>query len=187
MIRYGISVLANNTLGLMGVLIVAYFIGALTTTLAMSIVLLALRPHAGGAHCSSSLNCNLFGYVLLPLFGYGALWLSKWSFSIQTVYLMVCAGVGLIWISLKAPFFVQSKPRAEVKGKKLKVRALMLASFIFSISLVLLFLKQGQWALGLASGLLFQGLSLSPLGVKTIEGLDNFVNRNILSKGGEPE
>ena len=182
-ISYGLSVLANNILGLLGVLLVAYLMGAFTSTLVMSTILLLLRPNAGGAHCSSSFNCSLFGYVFLPLFGYGALSLSLCPLSIQRIYIIACFCLSLTGIVLKAPYFTQSKPRAETRNKELKTRALIIAIIAFVVALIFQFIKMHEWAMGIATGLLFQGLVLFPLGVKGIQYLDNLVNRIFFSKG----
>lgn len=183
-ISYGIFVLTNNLLGLLGVLLIAFLLDILIPTLAMSITLLFLRPSAGGGHCSSSLNCNLFGYILIPLFGYGAFWASQCCLHFKYLFLVGCACWGLIWIILQAPYFTQSKPRAETRGKTLKVRASLLALIAFLVSVVLLSTGRNEWAMGIAVGLFFQGLMLSPIGVKALRYLDERVNK-ILIKGGE--
>lgn len=183
-IKYGLSVLTSNLLGLFGVLLIAYILGVFIPTLAISVVLLFLRPNAGGGHCSSSLNCSLFGYVLIPLFGYGAFWISQGSLYFQFIFITGCACWGLTWIILRAPYFTQSKPRAEARDKKLKVRASVLALTAFLISVALLAVARNVWATGIAAGLLFQGLMLSPAGVGALQFLDNFAS-NIFKKGGE--
>jgi accessory gene regulator protein AgrB len=185
-ISYGVSVLISNILGLAGVLLIAYIFGVLIPTLAILIVLLILRPNAGGAHCSSSFNCNLFGYAFIPLFGFIAFWLSRYSPFTKNICLTICSIAGITWLTLKAPYFFQSKPRAEARNKKLKTRAITLAISFFFAALIFRVFSKDEWAMGIAVGLLFQGFMLSSLGIKVIQSLDKIVNRTILlKKGGE--
>ena len=181
-ISYGLSVLAGNIIGLAGVLLIAYLLGALRPTMVMSFVLLMLRPGAGGAHCNTTVNCSLFGYVFLPLFGYGAFWLSHCPVHIQSISLLSCALPGFIYIALKAPYFTQSKPRAEEKNRILKTRALVMATAAFLAALIFLIVARYEWSMGIAAGLLFQGLVLSPLGVKDISYLDMLLSRITLKR-----
>lgn len=178
-------VLVSNVIGLAGVLIVAYFIGAFIPTLAMSVILLILRPNAGGAHCNNSFNCSLFGYIIMPLLGYGAFWLSRCPLYVQVIFLVGSACSGLIWIALKAPYFTQYKPQAEARNKKLKIRSAILAAVAFVVALGLLKMGRDTWAMGMATGLFFQGLVLSPAGIKGILYLDKFASKVIPGKGGE--
>lgn len=185
-VSYGLYVLASNIIGLAGVLIAAYLIGAFVPTLAMSIVLLILRPNAGGAHCSNSFNCSLFGYIIMPLFGYGAFWLSRYPLIVQVIFLIGSTFFGLTWIALKAPYFTQSKPKAEAKNKKLRIYSMVLAAAVFLVALGFWNMGWGAWAMGMTMGLFFQGLVLSPAGIKGTLSLDNFASRVISGKGGEP-
>jgi|GEM_PF-1060032 accessory gene regulator protein AgrB len=174
-ISYGLSVLTSNILGIAGVLFIAYMWGAFISTLALLITLLLLRPNAGGAHCSNSFNCSLIGYVLLPLLGYGAFWFSSFPLSIQRIYIVACACLGLTGIFTRAPYFTQSKPRAEIRSKKLKTRALIIAMISLVVALIFNIIARHEWAMGIATGLLFQGLVLLPPGIKVIQYLDNYL------------
>ena len=149
-ISYGLSVLVSNLVGLIVVLFIAYLIGALIPPLAMVTALLLLRPNAGGAHCSSSFNCNLFGFIFIPLFGYGSAWLVKCPPAVFYIYFL--AAVLLVWggILLNAPYFTQVKPRAEARRKKLKYRSLVIASLLSAISFGLLILHKINWGVGMA-------------------------------------
>ncbi len=183
-ISYGLSVLISNLFGLVVVLFVAYLIGSLVPTLAMVVALLMMRPNAGGAHCSSSFNCNLFGFVFMPLLGYGAAWLVKCPPAV--IYMYFTAAVLLLFggILLNAPYFTQVKPRAESRRQSLKYRSLIIASILSAISLVALTLHKSNWGVGIATGLLFQGIMLLPPGIRGIQLLDGLLNNIVLKKRG---
>ena len=176
-ISYGLSVLVSNLVGLIVVLFIAYLIGALIPTLAMVTALLLLRPNAGGAHCSSSFNCNLFGFIFIPLFGYGSAWLVKCPPAV--IYIYFLAAVLLVWggILLNAPYFTQVKPRAEARRQRLKYRSLMIATLLSAISFGAVILRKDNWGVGIATGLLFQGIMLLPPGIKGTQLLDSLINR----------
>lgn len=172
-VDYGLSVLISNTLGIAVTLLIAHVMGSLIPTLAMIATLLVLRPSAGGAHCSSSFNCSLFGYILIPLFGYGALWLSRQDPPVyQYIYLICCALTVVLGIAMNAPYFTIDKPRAVARRKQLKARALALALLAALTSAALLLYQETQWSMGIATGLLFQGAALSGPGIKGIQFFD---------------
>lgn len=185
-IGYGLSVLASNLFGLAVVLFIAYLVGAFVPTLAMITALLMLRPNAGGAHCSSSFNCNLFGFVFMPLLGYGSAWLVKCPQAV--IYLYFATAVLLVFggVLLNAPYFTQVKPRAEARRHRLKYRSLVIASVISTLSFTALILNNNNWGVGMATGLLFQGMMLLPPGINGTQLLDGLLNRIVLRKGGEP-
>ncbi|HOL15948.1 MAG TPA: accessory gene regulator B family protein [Bacillota bacterium] len=183
-ISYGLSVLVSNLIGLIVVLFIAYLIGALSSTLAMVAALLLLRPNAGGAHCSSSFNCNLFGFIFMPLFGYGAAWLAKCPAAVIYTYYLTAVILACWGILLKAPYFTQMKPRAEARRKKLKDMSLIIASLISAISLVALILHKNDLGIGFATGLLFQGIMLLPLGIRATQLLDGLFNNIVFKKRG---
>lgn len=185
-ITYGLIVLTHNLIGIIVVIAISYFTGALRSTVAMVATLLILRPSAGGAHCSTSFNCNLFGYIIMPLLGAGAFWVSGLSSGCQSLFLIFCLITALIGMALKSPFFIQIKPRAMLRSKILKTRAIILALLLTITSVTLLLIAEYQWSMGIAMGLLFQGIMLLPPGVKGALLFDNIVNL-ALSKGGEKE
>lgn len=150
----------------------------------MVLTLLLLRSSAGGAHCNNSYNCSLFGYIFMPAFGYVALVFSGYSVTFQCIYLSGCSTLVLFGVVLNAPYFTQDKPRAVARSKQLKTRALLLALLSSVIAMILLYIGKLQWSMGIATGLLFQGIMLLPLGVKTVAWFESFVNK-LLLKGGE--
>ncbi|HOB29374.1 MAG TPA: accessory gene regulator B family protein [Bacillota bacterium] len=183
-VSYGLSVLASNLFGLAVVLFIAYLLESLVPTLALVAALLFLRPHAGGAHCSSSFNCNLFGFVFMPLLGYGSAWLAKCPPAVA--YLYFAAAVLLVFrgILLNAPYFTQVKPRAEARRQRLKYRSLAIAAALSALSFMALILNNNSWGVGVATGLLFQGMMLLPVGINGIQLLDGLLNRVVLRKRG---
>lgn len=175
-ISYGLSVFLSNLFGLIAILAIAYLIGAFTATLAMAAVLVMLRPNAGGAHCDSALNCNLFGCLFIPLLGLWANWLSSYSFQAIFVYMLVCSCFSALGIYLKAPYFTQDKTRAKARRKKLKMYALMLVVLASLAAVVLLISGKKIWSTGIATGLLFQGIMIFPAGIAITGFLDSLVN-----------
>lgn len=182
-ISYGLKVLFYNLTGLLAVLIAACFLRVVIPTLWLVVVLLLLRPSAGGAHCSNAFNCNLFGFIFIPLLGYGAAWLSNCSIIINYLYLALAGLIALFGISLNAPYFTQSKPRAEVRRKKLKGRSLIMTTLIVMVAAAFLYLGLNDLSMGMATGLLFQGMMLLPPGLKITGYLDNLLNIVFLKKG----
>lgn len=83
----------------------------------------------------------------------------------------------LVGIALKAPYFTQSKPRAEIRRKKLKGRAFVFALIAALISALLMVNLKLQWSMGIATGLLFQAIMLLPFGIKGIQLLDNLLDK----------
>jgi accessory gene regulator B len=175
---YGLNVLLSNLLGIAVTLVIAYVLGIFSPTAAVVLTLLFLRTSAGGAHCSSSLNCSIFGYVFIPLLGYWAFWLSSVGAPIiHAIYLISCGLLALVGIALKAPYFTQSKPRAEARRKILKRRAFMFALIAALTSALFMANMKLQWSMGIATGLLFQAIMLLPFGIKGIQYLDNLLDR----------
>mgnify|MGYP003790185805 CR=1 FL=1 len=175
----------SNFMGIAVVLIIAWFIGSFCPTFAMVLTLLLLRSSAGGAHCRNSYNCSLFGYIFMPAFGYIALLFSGCPMSLQYVYLTGCSTVVMLGVVLKAPFFTQDKPRAVARSKQLKIRAGLLAIFSLIAAIVLLYFKETKWGMGIATGLLFQGVMLFPPGVKAVSLFESCVNKLSLRGGGK--
>lgn len=138
--------------------------------------LLLLRPSAGGAHCGSSFNCNLLGFLIIPPLGLLSARLATGNTSVQLVFLGLALMVSLAGMIKNAPFLSREKPRAENRRKQLKTRALMLAVLVFTAALWLVCLGHSAWSTGLAAGLLFQGFMLLPPGISLVQKFDNFVN-----------
>lgn len=181
-ISYGLSVFLSNLFGLVAILVIAYLIGAFASTSAMVTVLMLLRPNAGGSHCDSALNCSLFGCLFIPLLGLWSNWLSSHSFGISFAYLLVCSVFSVLGIYLKAPYFTQDKTRAKARSKKLKIYALLLAVLAFLASVTLLVNGNRKWSTGIATGLLFQGIMIFPIGATITGSLDSLLS---FIKGGE--
>jgi accessory gene regulator B len=176
-INYGLVVLMNNTLALVIVLSIAYVIKAFAPTVAMVVTLMLLRPSAGGAHCNSIFNCNLFGIVFVPLFSYGAVLFLKSPAILIYLYMGLSVLIALIGIVANAPYFTQKKPRAEVKSKTLKVRAIITLALASIVTTVLLFFDKANWSIGISNGLLFQGFMLLPLGIRCTHTVDLFITK----------
>lgn len=183
-IAYGLTVLLNNTFGFLGVIAIAYFLGAFMPTLLICITLLLLRPAAGGAHCSNPLCCNLFGFIFIPLIGAGVVYLANCAPAVTYFYIFVATIIALYGISLNAPYFTQEKPRAESRRSFLKTYALMATVLLFAFALILIAYKSVLFGLAISTGLLFQGIMLLPPGIKGTMFLDNLINRKVLRKGG---
>ena len=186
-VGYGLALLLHNLAGLAAVLVIAYFLGALPSTAALALTLLLLRPSAGGAHCGSSFNCSIFGYLFMPLLGLGASWLASRAAGLQLGFLGAAFLVALSAMVKNAPYLTREKPRAAARRRYLKIRALLLAVLISALSMGLLFWGWVPWSMGLAAGLLFQGLMLLPAGIYCVHWFDILVNTIITKLGGEPQ
>lgn len=168
------------------VLAIAYLIKAFVPTIAMVFTLILLRPSAGGAHCNSIFNCNFFGIVFVPLFSYGTVWFLKCPAPLIYSYMGLAALIALVGIAINAPYFTQNKPRAEAKRQALKVRAFITLIIAFATAIVLLFFEKGRWGVGIANGLLFQGIMLLPVGIRGTQTIDLFITKIVNKmRGGE--
>lgn len=184
-IQYGLSVLLVNVLGLAAVLIIAYLIGILVPTLAIASTLVLMRPNAGGAHCHSPLNCNMFGLLFMPLLGYAVVLLTGLPERLSIIYLLLAFSVAVTGIHKNAPYFTRDKPRAARRMVVLKRRSFLLAGLLFIASGILFVFDYASWSIGLATGLLWQGLMLMPAGIGIVHALDRLFSRVFYRKGGD--
>jgi accessory gene regulator protein AgrB len=184
-VAYGLTVLLNNLSGLVLVLLFACLLKVFSATAALAAALLLLRPAAGGAHCSSSFNCSLFGYIFIPLLGLAASRLAAAPGEIRLICISAAFMVALGGIIKSAPYFTREKPRAWNRRKQLKGRAIFIAVLVFGFSIGLSLWGHAAWSMGLGAGLLFQGLMLLPAGISFVRGFDFLVDAIALKLGGE--
>lgn len=184
-IKYGITLILSNLVGIVGVLTVACLSGVFYPTLVVMVTLVLLRPAAGGAHCANSLSCNIFGIIFIPLLGYLVTMLARLPVSIQYIYLVAMTALAICGIAVNAPYFVQSKPRAENRRKALKMYSIIMVFLLLVAAVILLQNKASYCGIGIATGLLFQGSMLLPFGIKGTLFLDNLLSKVILRREGD--
>jgi len=150
-------------------------------TLIIALTQMVLRPSAGGAHCSSPFNCNFLGFAIMPVLGYGVSLFLHAAETYKLIYITVAFIIGLYGILKSAPYFTQNKPRALSRNRLLKNRSIVFSLIIYILSSVFIFFSIDVWSLGMSTALLWQGVMLLPVGIRSINSVDSFLNR-LLSK-----
>lgn len=176
-IKYGLSVLLSNTIGLVAILGVAYLLGVVQPTLVILIVLLLIRPSAGGAHCSTPLNCNFFGVLTLPVLGLLVTMMLALPLKYLYIFIAVAFMLSVYAIFKNAPYHTQLKPKVLERRRELKRRTLALAFFFTIVSIFCTVFGKELWGLSIAAGLFWQSLILLPSGIKTVNVFDTMLSR----------
>lgn len=159
---------------------VAYFLGVLKVSLIISLTAYILRSFSGGGHSKSPVTCIVLSVAYVNI---AAITVIKYcSLLTNTQALagtLVLLGIGVILIKFYAPADTPQKPIiSDAFRKKLKKK-----SYIFLFTLMVLLVidynigfQFPELYLAVFAGLLWQLLSITPLGYIGLHRLDSIVD-----------
>ncbi|MGI6143130.1 MAG: accessory gene regulator ArgB-like protein [bacterium] len=175
-IEYGLVIALSTLAGLGLLILVAAALGLLFPTLLVLLAAGSLRLSAGGAHCSAPWRCNLLGVLVFPALGYTVSVLSAYKTPAILVYVILSLTIAVGTVFWQAPVLTANKPLSALRRQRLCLRAR--ATVLGVSALALFFLSRGfdQAAIGLATGLLWQGFTLLPLGWQVIGSFDQLLS-----------
>jgi accessory gene regulator B len=159
----------------------AAVLGVLLPTLMVLFTAGGLRLSAGGAHCSAPWRCNLLGVLVFPLLGYLVVAVSAWE-PAQIWWYVPLALLGAVGAVLgRAPVLTANKPLSVGRRHRLRHRSRAKVLGFSALVLVLLSQRLTLAAVGLSTGLLWQGFTLLPLGSWLIGSIDRLFMRLVHS------
>lgn len=189
-IEYGLIAIFQSILILSFVLVLGAILNIFMEAVILSFAVSILRKYSGGTHASTSMSCALVSVVFC--LGGGLLMRSISETGILPVYLYAIDSIVFIFafiISLRnAPVDSPNKPiRTERKKHRMKMTTLVILSFYFLISLILLYQSRSpifvSWLLCLLLSVIWQVSSLTKPGKIVLEGLDHLIGKTF-TKGG---
>lgn len=155
---YGLELIISDIIAIFIVMIAAVFTNTVLYTITLLLVFASIRLQAGGFHASSHLKCNLLFFaayaVSVLLVKFIPINITKYLISIMNV-------ISIIEIIMYAPVAHPNKPVSKTKKKKCRYRSLIMA-IVFSVASIILSLclPMSQYAIAIALGLFWVGLSI---------------------------
>lgn len=161
--RYYIEVCFVGFFNLVKVCLFSILFQTVLETFIVYLILVFLRPTAGGWHAKSKILCNLetiFFYVLFPF-------LLNYTHMEYSIFIkLLVAFVLIIIFSLYAPQGTEIEPVKEENRLELKMRSLIR----LVILLILFFILPNDLAQNILYGLIIQAILIIPISKKIIEG-----------------
>ena len=184
-LAYGLEVALSFLCGAAAVFIIAMLLGVLYPTFIVVVVATFFRSFTGGAHCTSSLRCNVVSAVVFPLLGLLAAKLTLWFGAPGNLLILSGLLFTLLLTYLYAPGRVPQKPISEKQQKKLRARTMLLIPFW----IVLLFYGSNRtsaplWVWPIFLGGVWQFSTLHPLVAKIFSYIDVFLQQAETSVSG---
>ncbi len=155
---YGLELIISDIIAIFIVMIAAVFTNTVLYTITLLLVFASIRLQAGGFHAPSHLKCNLLFFaayaVSVLLVKFIPINITKYLISIMNV-------ISIIEIIMYAPVAHPNKPVSKKKKKKCRYRSLIMA-IVFSVASIILSLclPMSQYAIAIALGLFWVGLSI---------------------------
>ncbi len=185
-LAYGLTVLLSTVSGIVVIALMASILGVFLPTLAVTLGNGFLRISSGGGHCTYPGRCNLLGAIVFPLLGHLTVQLSEAPYQLRLLYLGAALLLCIFIVLLRAPVLTANKPLPEQKIKRLRLRSLITAVLISGAVILLTLRQQSGYALALATGALWQSLTLLPAGISLIAKFDALlISLSAKIKGGD--
>lgn len=168
---YSIEVILGESIKMVLMCLIAYFLGVLDITVAVLIGFCSLRTCAGGFHMKTFSKCLFVTMAFVFVGNMITLLMSKYIYSI--VLLIV---LGLILIYLYAPVGSEEKPiETEERKIELKRKSMTIFSILTVISLVFICFGLNRLAFGVMSGIFVEGITITPIGILMFKKLENIL------------
>lgn len=180
-LAYGLELLLGELSKLAVLFVLAALLGIFPATFLVTVSTMSFRLLSGGKHCSSHLRClitTLTIYLSLGwLIGFIRPWFSgpwlPWIFTVS--FLSLIAAI-YFWVPLGNEHRKLDTPEEKKKFRRLSF--ILVTGWFLSGLLPIAFFKDNPlpvlYYTATTTGLLFQGITVSPLGIKITEGLNAF-------------
>lgn len=189
-ITYGAFALLQTLWSIFLVILLGYFCNVLLEALIISVTVSFLRKYSGGVHASSPNRCAVIGAVISVLLAFLGKSMSL-AFDIKVTFIIevILAVLSYIIIFKLAPVDSAAKRiKSNEKRRKLKRKALFLNSLLFSLVLLMNYfyymygnIKYLNYSYDIVLGILWQVITLTPIGFFILGKLDNIIS----IKGGD--
>jgi len=170
---YGLEILLGATIKLLVIIVSAWLLNSLPTTLVVLVTYAALRCFGGGAHMSTYIKCLLVGSTIIVSLGR----LSHITLATNSLrYLAFIVAISALIICLKwAPGDTANKPIRE-RSIWLRQKKKMSITILFWISVVFYLIQQNlnAFALAMILGCVFAVFLITPWGYRLFELIDRF-------------
>jgi len=166
------SQLIESTITSLGAIVLAgWLMGNLGETLIVLVAACTLRLAAGGPHCRTALHCALAGAVVFPVLG-----LIPKYYKIESYWLLfLLMIVSIICVVKYAPAEAPGKPLTNKKYIKKMYWISLIISVLISFLALFFFHTENKISTGLIIGLIWQALTITPVGYKFAAGLDHLI------------
>lgn len=144
---------------LLAILIVAYFLNTVFSTLVAAVFGGVLRKLSGGAHFDTPLKCLAFGTIVYNLIGLTAKLLD--ASRISTYIYMAILFLGLFIVAVLAPVDSKEKPIHSLKLRRtLKISSVL---FVICSSVLVLYFGNSLFTMSCFMGIGYQAITLFPI------------------------
>ena len=173
---YGLEILLGATIKLLVILVSAWLLKSLSTTLVVLITYAALRCFGGGAHMSTYFKCLLVGSTIIVSLGI----LSNHNLDSNLLYyLVIIAAISALVVCFKwVPGDTAIKPILDpgiCSRQKMKMSIVIL---LWSSAVIcLIHLNLNALALAMILGCVFAVFLITPWGYRLFELIDKYVLR----------
>jgi len=173
-VKYGLLVLLTNLTSFFMVVIFSFLLGIFRFSLFIMLVLITIRPFAGGFHGSTPRNCAIFSVLLVTGWAIITSYIVDYT-SFVPYYVFIASLTAYSSIIFYAPQFTINKPRVT-NNKRLKVKAAAMVYLFYIIAIILHDSVFYGYAAGISAGMMLQGLVVLPLVRTVMEKVDYFFN-----------
>lgn len=176
-LAYGLELMLGEVFKLTVLFIVAALLDIFPITFLVTVSTISLRLVSGGKHCTSHFHCFFATLAVFLTLGWLARIFVPWFSGPWLPWILIIAFIYLVtaiylWVPLSNEHRKLDTPEKKKTLRRLSL--FLVTGWFFSGILLMIFLKEkpfaGIYLTGITTGLLFQGLSVSPLGVKVTDG-----------------
>lgn len=164
--KYGIDAILRNTVTVLLLMVIAFFLGIAPYTAVFLLVFGALRSVSFGVHAPNPYLCTLVGFIRTI----GGTCLALWLARIFPVWgaLPICAVSSLIFWRY-APAETRKRPIPPGQRKRFTLLSRRTLLLVLAIVLLLSVLKQAKYAYAAAMALAWQTMNLCPFMYRLFE------------------
>lgn len=183
-IAYGTFALIQTFLSILAIAVFGLLLGVFAESMIISFAAATLRKFSGGVHATKPLNCAVIGMIIFGVLGMLVKHLFINMKFIYVIGIMVLEFIFVFYVMVKySPVGSANKPLKNIdKRKRLKKQSLIFTSSMLIADIVL----TGAYvhtnninfltvAICIATGILWQSITLVSLGHIIIESLDRFM------------
>lgn len=166
---YSLEVIIGESIKMIIMCLIAYFLGVLDITVSVLIGFCVLRTYAGGFHMKTYSKCFVTTVVLVALASLFSILISNYIYILPIVII-----VSFIAIYLYAPVGSEEKPiETEERKIELKRKSIILFSIFTVTSVLLVVLGFDRLGTGIMAGVFTEGFTITPIGMFMLTKLEN--------------
>lgn len=168
-IVYALMYLMLTVLSTLGILVLSWALGVFWPGVACAAVAATLRLMSGGAHYSTPVRCTLMSSVTFPVLALvGSQLPPAYSLSVGIAAVLF----SLLFVALYAPVDNEARPIRSTQRAKFRIISM---AVVLIWACVLFFTHQPAIQYGIALGLVWQTVSLTPWGHLKYHKLDQLL------------